>query len=128
MKTTACSICGRVMKTVQTPNASICEDCVDTMKDVFLAENGHVNEADIKDPGAKSSPIAATITRCRFGQPLVILTGHPFNDLEIRPNELRKMGQRLIALAETAVRIPHGGKHTHPTRVLIGDEEKNHEH
>lgn len=66
--------------------------------------------------------IHATVTRCRHGQPLVVLDGSPFNGLEIRPQELRLLAQNLNALAEMAVRLPTGGKHFRPTRVAIGEE------
>lgn len=38
-------------------------------------------------------PIAATLTRCRHNHPLVELSSQPFNGLEIRPSQLRRMAQ-----------------------------------
>ena len=67
------------------------------------------------------NPISATLTRCRHGQPLVELTSEPFNGLEIRPKDLRHMAQQLLALTETATRLPTGGKHFAPTRVVLGE-------
>ena len=66
--------------------------------------------------------IKATVTRCRHGQPLVVLDGGPFNGLEIRPQELRTLAQNLNALAEMAARLPTGGKRFRPTRVVIGGD------
>jgi hypothetical protein len=66
--------------------------------------------------------INANITRCRKGSPLVELTSSPFNDLEIRPTDLRRMAQQLIAIADIADRLPLGGKHWKPTRIEIGEE------
>ncbi len=67
-------------------------------------------------------PINATVTRCRNGQPLIVLDGGPFNGLEIRPQELRRLAQNLTALAEMAIRIPTTGKRFRPTRVVIGGD------
>lgn len=66
--------------------------------------------------------INATVTRCRHGQPLIVLDGGPFNGLEIRPLELRRLAQNLNALAEMAARLPTGGKRFRPTRIVIGGE------
>ncbi|MCL2345037.1 MAG: hypothetical protein FWC58_04190 [Desulfobulbus sp.] len=44
-------------------------------------------------------PLHATITRCRHGQPLVEIRSEPFNGLEIRPADLRRLAARLIELA-----------------------------
>jgi hypothetical protein len=65
------------------------------------------------------TPINATVTRCRYGQALIVLDGGPFNGTEIRPHDLRQLAQQLTALAEMASRLPVGGKHFHPTRVVI---------
>lgn len=70
----------------------------------------------------KNVQINATVTRCRHGQPLIVLDDGPFNGLEIRPHELRQLAQHLAALAEMASRLPTGGKHFRPTRVVIGEE------
>lgn len=66
--------------------------------------------------------INATVTRCREKQPLIVLEGGPFNGLEIRPVELRRLAQNLSALAEMAVRMPTGGKRFSPTKIVIGEE------
>ena len=66
-------------------------------------------------------PINATLTRCRHGQPLVVLDSEPFNGMEIRPNDLRRLAQHLTALADMAARLPTGGKHFRPTKVNFGD-------
>ena len=66
--------------------------------------------------------INATVTRCRHGQPLIVLDDSPFNGLEIRPQELRTLAQNLNALAEMAARLPTGGKRFRPTRVVIGGD------
>lgn len=66
--------------------------------------------------------INATLTRCRFGNALVQLESSPFNGMEIRPAELRRLAQQLIATADMADRLPLGGKHWMPTRVEIGEE------
>jgi len=64
--------------------------------------------------------IAATLTRCRHGQALVVLESRPFNGVELRPGELRQLAQQLNAIADMAARLPTGGKHWKPTRVVIG--------
>lgn len=61
--------------------------------------------------------ITATLTRCRHGQALVQLESSPFNGLEIRPAELRKLGEQLIALADTASCLPMDGRHWKPTKI-----------
>lgn len=66
--------------------------------------------------------ISATLTRCRHGQALIVLEDRPFNGLEIRPHELRQLASELTALAEMAARLPTGGKHFRPTRVVIGEK------
>lgn len=67
-------------------------------------------------------PIHATLTRCRHNNALVQLESSPFNGLEIRPIDLRRMAQQLIAIADMADRLPLGGKHWRPTRVMVGEE------
>lgn len=64
--------------------------------------------------------IQATLTRCRHGQPLVVLNSEPFNGMEIRPHDLRRLAQQLAALADMAARLPMGGKHFRPTTVNLG--------
>ena len=71
--------------------------------------------------GETARPIHATLTRCRHGQPLVVLDSEPFNGMEIRPHDLRRLAQRLTALADMAARLPIGGKHFRPTTVNFGD-------
>ena len=66
-------------------------------------------------------PTQATITRCRHGQPLVVLDSEPFNGLEIRPHDLRRLAQQLTALADMAASFPIGGKHFRPTTVNFGE-------
>lgn len=61
--------------------------------------------------------ITATITRCRDGKPLVELRDQPFNGLEVRPDELRELARKFIALADMAER---SGRHFTPTRVTLG--------
>jgi len=68
---------------------------------------------------AAIKPIAATLTRCRHGQALVVLDSQPFNGAELRPGELRQMAQQLIAIADMAVSLPTGGKHWKPTKVKV---------
>lgn len=68
-------------------------------------------------------PTTATLTRCRHGQPLVVLESAPFNGLEIRPGDLRALAQRLAALADMAAKLPTGGKHFRPTKVQLGTAE-----
>ncbi|QDL55915.1 hypothetical protein [Rhodoferax aquaticus] len=63
--------------------------------------------------------IAATLTKDRHGQPLVVLDGQPFNGLEIRPGELRQMAQQLNVLADMATKLPLGSKHFVPTKVVM---------
>jgi len=69
-----------------------------------------------------NTQINATVTRCRNGQTLIVLEDGPFNGMEIRPGELRQLAQQLTALAEMASRLPTGGKHFRPTRVVIGEK------
>lgn len=64
--------------------------------------------------------IAATLTRCRHSNSLVVLESSPFNGMEVRPADLRRMAQQLIAIADMADRLPLGGKHWSPTVVEIG--------
>lgn len=46
--------------------------------------------------------VEARVTRCRHGQPLVVLPDRPFNGLEIRPAPLERLGENLIAIARLA--------------------------
>lgn len=62
------------------------------------------------------SSVTARIVRCRHGQPLVILDDRPFNGLEIRPHELERLGEQLIAIARLGKQ--HKGKQ--PTKVVMG--------
>lgn len=71
---------------------------------------------DQKSPESSSDAITAQITRCRDGQPLVVLPGRPFNGMEIRPHELERMADRLTAIARLAKQ--HKGKA--PTTVVMG--------
>jgi len=73
-------------------------------------------------PVTSAASIQATLTRCRNGQPLIVLEGGPFNGLEITPQALRQLAQHLSALAEMSLRIPTAGKRFRPTRVVIGGE------
>lgn len=66
----------------------------------------------------------AKITRCRHGNPLVELTSSPFNGLEIRPAELRRMAQQLSAIADIADHLPMGGKHWKPTCIDLKDTQE----
>lgn len=59
--------------------------------------------------------LIARIDRCRDGQPLVVLPDRPFNGLEIRPHDLERLGEQLIAIARMAKQ--HKGKH--PTTVVM---------
>lgn len=65
-------------------------------------------------------PIRATLSRCGHGNALVTLESHPFNGLEIRPHELRRMAAQLAALAGMTLQLPLEGKHFKPTQVEIG--------
>lgn len=65
--------------------------------------------------------LQATLTRCRYGNALIQLESRPFNGMEIRPTELRRLAQQLIATADMADRLPLGGKHWKPTRMMVGD-------
>ena len=65
--------------------------------------------------------IAATLTRCRHGQALVVLEGRPFNGLEVTPQALRRMAQQLTAIADMASKLPLGGKHWSPIKVDMGN-------
>jgi len=67
-----------------------------------------------------TTDLQATLTRCRHGQPLVVLDSEPFNGMEIRPHDLRRLAQQLTALADMAAKLPTGGKHFHPTKVQMG--------
>lgn len=72
-------------------------------------------------PGGDSvRPIHATVTRCRDGQALVVLDSEPFNGMEVRLHDLRRLAENMTALAEMANRLPMGGKHWKPTTVQIG--------
>lgn len=67
-------------------------------------------------------PIAATLTRCRHSQPLVVLDSQPFNGMEVRPDDLRHMAQQLMAMADMADSLPVSEKHFHPVKVQIGTD------
>jgi hypothetical protein len=41
--------------------------------------------------------------------------------MEVRPADLRRMAQQLVAIADMADRLPLGGKRWKPTRVEIGE-------
>jgi hypothetical protein len=66
--------------------------------------------------------ITAQLTRCRHNNALVVIESSPFNGMEIRPTDLRRLAQQLIAVADMADRLPLGGKRWKPTRVEIGAE------
>jgi hypothetical protein len=68
--------------------------------------------------------IRAILTRCRHNHALVELDSSPFNGLEIRPADLRRMAQQLVTIADMAERLPLGGKHWQPTRVEVGGDER----
>lgn len=59
--------------------------------------------------------LIARIDRCRHGQPLVTLPDRPFNGMDIRPNDLERLGEKLIAIARMAKQ--HKGKL--PTTVVM---------
>ena len=67
--------------------------------------------------------ITATLTRCRHGKPLVQIDSAPFNGMEIRPAELRRLAQQLIEIADGADRCPLDSKHWRSTRIELGDAE-----
>lgn len=62
-----------------------------------------------------SSSISARITRCNDGQPLVVLLERPFNGVEVRPHDLERLGEKLVAIARLAKQ--HKGKRD--TKVVI---------
>jgi hypothetical protein len=66
--------------------------------------------------------LQATLTRCRHSNALVVIDSSPFNGMEIRPADLRRLAQQLIAIADMADHLPLGGKRWKPTRVEIGAE------
>lgn len=65
--------------------------------------------------------LQATLTRCRHGNALVTLESSPFNGMEIRPADLRRLAQQLIAVADMAERLPMGGKRWKPTRIEVSE-------
>jgi hypothetical protein len=70
------------------------------------------------------TPLTATLTRDRHGQPLVVLDGGPFAGVEIKPAALRELAQHLDAVACMAARRPTGGKYFKPVCVLVGDAQQ----
>lgn len=70
-----------------------------------------------------NKPISATVTRCCHNRPLVVIYSQPFNGLEIRPEELRDMAQRLVSLADLAETLPTGDKHFSPVKVAFNTSE-----
>jgi hypothetical protein len=66
-----------------------------------------------------NTPIAATITRDRQGQPLIILDGQPFNGVECSPAKLRGLAQQLAGLADMAGNTVMKGKHFRAQRVTL---------
>lgn len=66
--------------------------------------------------------IKATLTRCRHNNALVVIESAPFHGMEVRPADLRRMAQQLVAIADMADRLPLGGKRWKPTRIEIGAE------
>ena len=77
------------------------------------------SQAAAEPAQAAINPIAATLTRCRHGEALVVLDSQPFNGAELRPSELRQLARQLIAIADMAVSLPTGGKHWKPTKVKV---------
>lgn len=63
---------------------------------------------------------AATLTRDRHGNPLVMLNGGPFNGVDVYPADLRRMAQQLAAVADIAIKRPTSGKHWKPVTVTLG--------
>lgn len=82
--------------------------------------NRRVEREAQKARGTDAPWVTATLTRCRHGAALVVLTSEPFNGMEIRPSALREMAQRLTAIADMAAKLPMGGKHFKPTTVVVG--------
>jgi len=66
-------------------------------------------------------PIHASLTACRHRQPLVVLNSTPFNGMEIRPDDLRRMAQQLTKLADMADLLPTVGKYFRPLTVQMDD-------
>lgn len=65
--------------------------------------------------------IACTINRGKDGQPLVELElGAPRDLAALSPMDLEMLGQRLLAVAALAKRMPMGGKHWQVTRMVVG--------
>lgn len=60
-----------------------------------------------------------TFTRCRDGKPLMELGGQPFNGLEIRPADLRRLGETLVWLADLGEALPTDGRHWKATQVEV---------
>lgn len=65
--------------------------------------------------------IHATLTRCRHSQPLVVLDSAPFNGLEIRPHDLRRLALQLADVADMATTLACVGKRFRPTTVNFGE-------
>ena len=57
---------------------------------------------------SNASSIAARITRCQDGQPLVVLLDKPFDGWEVRPHDLERLGEKLVSIARLAKQ--HKGK------------------
>ncbi len=70
------------------------------------------------------TPIAATLTRDRHAKALVVLNGGLFNGVEIYPADLRRMALDLFAVADTAAKLPTGGKNWQPITVTLTDQER----
>jgi hypothetical protein len=66
-----------------------------------------------------NDPIAATITRDRHGQPLIILDGQPFNGVECSPHKLRSLAQQLAGLADISSNTVLKGKFFKPMKVTL---------
>lgn len=60
-----------------------------------------------------------TFTRCRDGKPLLELDGTPFNGLEIRPTDLRRLGETLMWLADLGTALPTDGRDWKATKVEV---------
>lgn len=78
---------------------------------VLHGKGAHIPEAPATGPSSPAPvriPVAAQITRCKDGQPLVILKDRPFNGFEVRPGHLEHLGESLIAIARIAKQ--HRGK------------------
>ena len=63
--------------------------------------------------------LTATLSLCRKNNRVLTLNSKPFNDFEITPENLQKLGERLIELSKLALSVPTQNKKFKSTKLSI---------